>query len=75
MQVFQGYFLDMPDTASPSNDPLDAFRALEADFAATPEHDAWMKAEIGKTLAAKSEGRMTYRSLEEVVRRFTPDAH
>jgi hypothetical protein len=34
-----------------------------------------MKAEIGKTLAAKSEGRMTYRSLEEVVRRFTPDAH
>ncbi|MFN3608998.1 MAG: hypothetical protein ACK4Y9_08035 [Hyphomonas sp.] len=64
----------MADTASPSNDPLDAFRALEADFTATPEHDAWLRAEIRKTLEAKAEGQMTYRSLEDVARRFLPDA-
>lgn len=64
----------MPDTASPPNDPLDAFRALEPDFAPSPEHDAWMQAEIRKTLKTKAEGRMTYRSLEDIVRRFTPDA-
>ncbi|MBA3069456.1 MAG: hypothetical protein FP825_13375 [Hyphomonas sp.] len=65
----------MPDTASPSNGPLDAFRALEPDFAPTPEHEAWMQAETRRTLEAKAEGRMTYRSLDDVVRRFTPDAH
>jgi hypothetical protein len=54
---------------------MDAFRALETDFAATPEHNAWLEAEIRQTLDAKAEGRMTYRPLEEVVRRFTPDAH
>lgn len=65
----------MADTASPSNDPLDAFRALEADFTVTPEHDAWMQAEIRETLKAKADGQMTYRSLETVARRFLPDAH
>lgn len=64
----------MADTASPSSDPLDAFRALEPDFAPTPEHDAWMQAEIRKTLKAKAEGRMTYRSLDEVARRFGANA-
>lgn len=65
----------MADTSSPSNDPLNAFRALEPDFTVAPEHDAWMRAEISKTLQAKAEGQMTYRSLEEVARRFLPDAH
>lgn len=65
----------MADTSSPSNDPLEPFRALEPDFTVTPEHDAWMRAEIRKTLEAKADGQMTYRSLEEVARRFLPDAH
>ncbi|MFN3312132.1 MAG: hypothetical protein ACK46Q_01525 [Hyphomonas sp.] len=38
----------------------------------TPEHRHWSQAEIRKTLAAKAAGRITYRSLEEIVRKFTP---
>lgn len=75
ISAVQSYLLRMADTASPSNDPRDTFRALEADFAITPEHDTWMQAEIRKTLKAKADSQMTYRSLEDVARRFTPDAH
>lgn len=40
----------------------------------SPAHDAWMKAEIRKTLAKKQAGKMTYRSLDEVMRKFGFDA-
>jgi hypothetical protein len=64
----------MADTASPSNDPLAPFRALEPDFVPDPEHEAWLEAEVRRTLEAKAEGRMTYRTLDEVARKFRADA-
>lgn len=64
----------MADTASPSNDLRAAFRALEPDFVPDPAHEAWLDAEIRCTLDAKAEDRMTYRSLDEVVRKFIADA-
>ena len=39
-----------------------------------PAHEAWLEAEIRRTLDAKAEYRMTYRSLDEVVRKFIADA-
>jgi len=64
----------MPDTASPSDDPLSAFQPLEPDFVPDPAHAAWLEAEIRRTLEAKAEGRMTYRTLDEVARKFIADA-
>ena len=64
----------MADTASPSDDPLDAFRALEPDFVPDPAHAVWLDAEIRRTLEAKAEGRMTYRTLDEVARKFGANA-
>ncbi|MDP1554304.1 MAG: hypothetical protein Q8L84_02495 [Hyphomonas sp.] len=64
----------MADTASPSNDPLGAFRALEPDFVPDPAHEAWLEAEVRRTLEAKADGRMTYRTLDEVARKFGADA-
>ncbi len=40
----------------------------------SPEHDAWMKAQIQKTLAKKQAGKMSFRSLDEVMRKFGFDA-
>lgn len=60
----------MPDTASSATPPFDAFRALEPDFVPDPAHQAWMEAEIRRTLKAKADGKMTYRTLEEVARKF-----
>ena len=40
----------------------------------SPEHDAWMKEQVKKTLAKKEAGTMTYRSLDEVMRKFRFDA-
>ena len=64
----------MADTVSPSNNPRAAFRALESDFVPDPAHETWLEAEIRRTLDAKAENRMTYRSLDEVVRKFIADA-
>ncbi len=64
----------MADTASLSVDPLAAFRALEPDFVADPAHEAWLKAEIRRTLEAKAEGQMTYLTLDEVACKFGADA-
>lgn len=36
----------------------------------TEEQDAWLKAEIEATLIKKADGSMTYRSLDEVMRKF-----
>ena len=40
----------------------------------SPEHDAWMKAQTQKTLAKKQAGKMSFRSLDEVMRKFGFDA-
>lgn len=65
---------EMADTASPSNDPRAAVCALAPDFAPDPAHETWLEAEIRRTLDAKAENRMTYRSLDGVVRKFIADA-
>lgn len=36
----------------------------------SPEHDAWMKAQIEKTLAKKKAGDMTFHNLDDVMREF-----
>lgn len=64
----------MADIASLSNDPRAAVCALEPDFPPDPAHETWLEAEIRRTLDAKAENRMTYRSLDEVVRKFIADA-
>ena len=53
---------------------LDAFLAPGSDADITPEHRAWMNAEIRETLAKMDSGEMTYRSLDEVMREFGFDA-
>jgi hypothetical protein len=40
----------------------------------TPEHRAWMNAEIEKTLAKMDAGETTYHSLDDVMREFGFDA-
>lgn len=55
-------------------DRVDAYLAPSNDGECSPEHDAWMKAEIKKTLAKKETGTMTYRSLDAVMRDFGFDA-
>lgn len=37
---------------------------------ASPEHEAWIRAEIEKTLAKKANGQVTYHNLDEVMRKF-----
>jgi len=64
----------MADTNFPSDDPLNAFRALEPDFVADAAHEALLQAEIRRTLETKAKGRMTYRTLDEVARKFGADA-
>jgi len=46
------------------------FTAPLQDGQTSAEHDAWMKAEIRGTLARKKAGTITYRTLDEVMRKF-----
>lgn len=36
----------------------------------TAEHDAWLRAEIDKTLAKKKSGKLGYRTLDDVMQSF-----
>lgn len=47
-----------------------AFRPLEPDFVPDPDHEAWLEAEIRRTLAGKADGKLSYRALEDVARKF-----
>lgn len=57
-----------------NNSERDQHLAPLTDGACSPQHDAWMKTEIRKTLEKKQAGTMTYQSLEEVMRKFGFDA-
>jgi len=49
---------------------LEVFTAPLTEGESTPEHDAWIRAKVEKTLAKKTAGTMTYYSLDEVMREF-----
>ncbi len=53
---------------------LDDYLAPLNEWECSPEHRAWITAQIKKTLAKKATGKMTYRSLDEVMREFGFDA-
>ena len=44
--------------------------ALQHEDGVTPEHRAWMNAEIRNTLVKKQRGELTYHPLDEVMREF-----
>lgn len=50
------------------------FEANEDPFACSPEHDAYIRREVLATMARKAKGEVTFISLDEVVRKFLPDA-
>jgi hypothetical protein len=68
------YIGSMADTNSPSEDPLYPFRALEPGEIVSPEHEAWLKAEIEKTLDASKRGELRYTDYREVMKKFGFDA-
>lgn len=47
---------------------------LDENAVSTPEHDAWVKAEIERRMAKKAKGDMAYRSLDDVMADFGFDA-
>ena len=53
---------------NPKNQNIDLAPLTEGDCSV--EHDAWMNAQIKQTLAKKQAGEMTYRFLDEVMRKF-----
>jgi len=52
-----------------------SFHASEDPFACSPEHDAYIRREVGATLARKKRGEVSYLSLDAAVRKFLPDAY
>lgn len=52
----------------------DRFTAPVEEGDITPEHRAWMDAQIETTLAKKASGEMGYHSLDDVMREFGFDA-
>ncbi len=49
---------------------IEDFTAPISDSDITPEHRAWMDKQVEATLAKKKAGTMTYRSLDDVMRKF-----
>ncbi len=49
---------------------LEAFLATVKPGEASAEHEAWLTAQIEKTLAKKASGQTIYHDLDEVMRKF-----
>lgn len=53
---------------------MEAVLGPGSDSDITPEHRAWMNAQIRATLEKKARGKMTYTPLDEIRRKFGLDA-
>ena len=61
----------MVETKLKTDPETEVFLSPVAQGECSPEHDAWMKAQIEGTLAKKKAGEMGFTPLDAVMRRFS----